>query len=76
MVNVGLEERERYRYGRKTRSLDGQCGDCSAEEVVITADGFAAAKLTWGRYGRRCEYSRYRSNDVGSPSADLTSGGR
>ena len=37
-VNVGLEEKSnRYRCGRKTRILDGRCGNCSAEEVVITA---------------------------------------
>ena len=33
----GVGRESRYKCGRKTRILDGRCGNCGPEEVVITA---------------------------------------
>ena len=49
---VGRERESRYRYGRKARSLDGRCGDCTRrrgryrDNVVRFAATASAAKTT------------------------------
>ena len=78
---VGRERESRYRYGRKTRSLDGV-----AEEVDITAATLGSLLLLIGlggigvleAVGNRYTHSRCHNNEVDLPSDDpsLTHGGR